>query len=427
MERNKNTAAAADKNEKGQASKKIRLNKAQLICIAAAFATAFLSVLSKKADILSGDGISIERTEPGTADKVYELEVEGISQKAETINVRVSGREYSEEEAVGQFERIMEELPEYIIGENESLENITGDMTLPKRLEGFGGIRLSWNSEDSEVIANNGSVNNSELKEPKRINLYLTLNTGSSSEKFCIPVTVYPTENISAEQLTANLEKLIKEADSEQITSDRLILPESVNGYRLSYKTKKNRSCIGIIAIGIIAAFVIGLKPKQEIRKAEKKRETMLLLDYSEVVSKLAVYIGAGLAVRNAWIKISEDYQKKLSAGQIEIRPVYEEMLLTAAELKNGTAETKAYTDFAKRCPQKCYIKLISLLEQEIKTGDAGVRTAMELEIRDAFEQRKNVARRLGEEAGTKLILPLMLSLAEVMLIAAVPAMLALA
>ena len=71
-------------------------------------------------------------------------------------------------------------------------------------------------------------------------------------------------------------------------------------------------------------------------------------------------------------------------------------------------------------------MKLISLLEQERKTGDARIRDAMELEVRQAFEQRKNVARRLGEEAGTKLMAPLMLSLITVLLIVAIPAMMTL-
>ena len=61
-----------------------------------------------------------------------------------------------------------------------------------------------------------------------------------------------------------------------------------------------------------------------------------------------------------------------------------------------------------------------------MKTGDSKIRAEMELEVRDAFEQRKNTARRLGEEAGTKLMLPLMHSLLTVLIITVVPAMLTL-
>mgnify|MGYP003379931437 FL=1 len=41
----------------------------------------------------------------------------------------------------------------------------------------------------------------------------------------------------------------------------------------------------------------------------------------------------------------------------------------------------------------------------------------------EAFEQRKHQARRLGEEAGTKLLLPLFLLLAVVMVMVALPAL----
>lgn len=145
------------------------------------------------------------------------------------------------------------------------------------------------------------------------------------------------------------------------------------------------------------------------------------------MVSKIMVYMGAGLAVRNAWIRIAKDYEKNLKSGHTDPRKVYEEMLITAGELERGVPETKAYADFLKKCPQQCYMKLISLLEQERKTGDSRIRDAMELEVRQALEQRKNVARRLGKEAGTKLMVPLVLSLITVLLIVAVPAMMTLA
>ena len=44
--------------------------------------------------------------------------------------------------------------------------------------------------------------------------------------------------------------------------------------------------------------------------------------------------------------------------------------------------------------------------------------------MEEAFEQRKHQARRLGEEASTKLLLPLFLMLGVVMIMVAVPAML---
>ena len=58
--------------------------------------------------------------------------------------------------------------------------------------------------------------------------------------------------------------------------------------------------------------------------------------------------------------------------------------------------------------------------------GARNLLAMLELEMEDAFEQRKTTARRLGEEAGTKLLLPLFIMLGIVMIIVIVPAMSAL-
>ncbi len=48
--------------------------------------------------------------------------------------------------------------------------------------------------------------------------------------------------------------------------------------------------------------------------------------------------------------------------------------------------------------------------------------SVLEAEMEAAFEQRKNLARRLGEEASTKLLLPLFMMLLIVMVMITVPA-----
>lgn len=52
------------------------------------------------------------------------------------------------------------------------------------------------------------------------------------------------------------------------------------------------------------------------------------------------------------------------------------------------------------------------------------MRELLRAEMTEAFELRKHGARRMGEEAGTRLLLPLFLMLGVVMVMVAVPAML---
>jgi 1,4-dihydroxy-2-naphthoate octaprenyltransferase len=69
------------------------------------------------------------------------------------------------------------------------------------------------------------------------------------------------------------------------------------------------------------------------------------------------------------------------------------------------------------------YLKLSGLLEQNRRTGTKNLRDIFQTEMADALEQRKNLALRLGEEAGTRLLIPLFLMLGIVMVMIMVPAM----
>ena len=68
-------------------------------------------------------------------------------------------------------------------------------------------------------------------------------------------------------------------------------------------------------------------------------------------------------------------------------------------------------------------MKLSGLLEQNRKNGSRNLGDTLKIEMTEAFEQRKHQARRLGEEAGTKLLLPLFMMLTVVMIMIAVPAL----
>ena len=70
--------------------------------------------------------------------------------------------------------------------------------------------------------------------------------------------------------------------------------------------------------------------------------------------------------------------------------------------------EGRAYRLFGDRCGLRQYQKLAALLEQNMRTGTRGMRQLLEEEMALALEQRKDLAKRQGEEAGTKLLLPLL-------------------
>ena len=176
-------------------------------------------------------------------------------------------------------------------------------------------------------------------------------------------------------------------------------------------------------ALGIAGAVLLKAKEKQDVKRRETKRKQQMLMDYSEVLSRLIIFLGAGMSIRTAWDKIALEYRQMVEAGRRRSRFVYEEMYETTCQMKSGVSEGQAFSEFGRRCGLQHYMKLSGLLEQNRKNGSRNLRDTLKIEMTEAFEQRKHQARRLGEEAGTKLLLPLFMMLTVVMIMIAVPAL----
>ena len=153
-----------------------------------------------------------------------------------------------------------------------------------------------------------------------------------------------------------------------------------------------------------------------------KKRKEQMLLDYPEIINKFTLLVNAGMTVKQAWSKLTEDYEKKILSSQLKKRYAYEEMLVTVRELKLGVPESIAFEQFGRRVGLLPYIKFGSLIAQNIKKGSKGLSELLSKEASEAFEERKELAKRLGEEAGTKLLAPMMIMLLIVFIIILIPA-----
>jgi len=208
------------------------------------------------------------------------------------------------------------------------------------------------------------------------------------------------------------------------------------------YYRKKISLCLAVLAAGVVLillaliqgtmepllfllvpASVLGVFFGQdmELYKQCKLRNRELLWEYPEFVSKLQLLLCSGMSIRSAFFKIGKEYQKNLQKGGKK-RYVNEELLLALRKMENGMSETEALEFFGRRCHLFCYKKMVSLIQQNLKRGTDGLRETLMKETKAAFEERKQAARRLGEEAGTKLLFPMMLMLGIVMVIIMIPA-----
>lgn len=361
----------------------------------------------------------IERPYVDEDDTEVKIEVEGLLEGSQKIEIPVSKRVYSNEEVKEAMKKGMDEILKILPGENTSLQNITTDLNPVSELSDLG-LSLKWDFGDGDIIDIQGKVDNENLSESVDIDIGVTLSYESYEESYVIPARVMPKPLTADESLIKRFKDYISVADKKSAGESGFYLPESFEGKKLVYHLEDSMNFHLIWIMGIIVAILLYLREKNNDRQKLEKKKRELLKDYPDIVSKLIVFIGAGLSVRQSWEGIVKDYESENK----EKRYAYEEMAKSLARLKTGTPENVVYKEFGRSCLLRQYMKLASLLEQNRKSGISTLSTLLGMESQSAWEERLNLAKREGEELNTKLLLPLFMMLLIVMMMIIVPALL---
>lgn len=174
---------------------------------------------------------------------------------------------------------------------------------------------------------------------------------------------------------------------------------------------------ISCVVIYIIPYFVVnGIKSKSE------KRRIQMMIDYPELIDRLSLLIGAGLSVKGCFIKIAGEYAAKKKNGLTGYHYLYEEITYIVRQVENGKAEAPVYEEFGKRSGLLSYMKLSTMLVQNLKKGNRDMLDKLRLTSLDALEERKNVMKQMGEKASSKLLMPMMLQFIMILVIIMYPA-----
>lgn len=361
----------------------------------------------------------IQRPYVDEDDTEVKIEVEGLLEGSQKIEIPVSKRVYSDEEVKEAMKKGMDEILNILPGENTSLQNITTDVNPVSELSDLG-LSVKWDFGDGDIIDIQGKVDNENLGESVDIDIGVTLSYESYEESYVIPARVMPKPMSADESLIKRFKDYISVADKKDVGEAGFYLPESFEGKKLVYHLEDGMNFHLIWIMGIIVAILLYLREKNNDRQKLEKKKRELLKDYPDIVSKLIVFIGAGLSVRQSWEGIVKDYESENK----EKRYAYEEMAKSLARLKTGTQENVVYKEFGRSCLLRQYMKLASLLEQNRKSGISTLSTLLGMESQSAWEERLNLAKREGEELNTKLLLPLFMMLLIVMMMIIVPALL---
>lgn len=392
----------------------------------------------------AGTGTETEDRGRGSGD---EAEAQADVKDYGTYTVTIHARRYTREEAQKRAREILDRFPDSLLGTNTAPDMIRTPLSMPPS-SAMAPFAVTWESSRYAVLDTDGSIFNSEYTpdQAEAVDLTVVLTYAGYRFQKKMNFVVRAPLHDEREEFCGEIRSALQSAEEESASGAHFVLPREVAGKTLDWREQAEDISGSVLLLGAAACAAAWYILDSRLHEKTRQRSRQLALDYPKLTSKFVLYLGAGMSVRNVFYKCAADslradgrkkqgaapgtrfpgeneIQRTSRSGQKqETRWLGEELLLVCNELESGISETEAYMHFGRRCRLRQYSRLSSLLVQNLRRGNDTLLQVLQEEARTSFEERKNLARELGEEAGTKLLLPMMIMLGVTMLIIIVPA-----
>lgn len=362
---------------------------------------------------------SLERNPPGKGENIYDLTVSG-GDFSEKMEVKVEEQELSHQEIKNLFAEAKKEIEESFLGENDSLDHVNQNVVVSDTYQN-GLVEADWSFDNSDVIASDGTLRQEGIEQEELVTASVRLYYREYESQYTFSFMVEPPDPDTQEGFLYSVKKALKDQQEISSQDEMLTLPVAAGDYQLQWSVQKANRGMQLVFLGAAAGGAMVFANREEEKRKLRREEEEKRKDYPELISSLSLYIGAGFGVQQAFGQICDMYMEQ--RREEEIRPGYEQILMTYREMQDGTGQTEALRHLGQRNALPEYRKLSLLLIQNLRRGTRELCLILEREELIAFDMRKMQAQKSGEEASTKLLLPMMGMLVIVLVILMVPAM----
>ena len=362
----------------------------------------------------------IARNEPGQGAQEKEFLVDVAGEfKDYPLKLEIAEKKQTEAQKRAYLKEARKELDVVILGDNPSADAVSKALFLPEYLQ-EGAVEVSYRFSDYHIFHADGTIRQ-EPEEPAVVEITAELTCQEVANLYQFSVCAVPREKSLQERIAEKLNSLVVEQNEREDVS-YVVLPDKLEGRKVTWRKHAINKSFVIVFLGAAVAAGLIFREKEAEKRQREKRERQLMMDYPGIVGKFSLLLGAGMNISLAWEKIALSYQRNRVSGETEKRYAYEEMLTALHEISEGTGELQAYENFGNRCQLATYRRLSSMIVQNVRKGSQGMQKLLEQEEWEAYEQRKAHARQMGEEAGTKLLLPMGIMLVIVLAVLVIPA-----
>ena len=376
------------------------------------------------------DSYYIKRQSYDGDDKKYEFRIMGEGE-VEDVDLVVSPKKLKPKEVSERMELAFKYLDEHLKGNNPSLLEITGDIDIslphdeyPFDIEALPSDYLLIDEEgtvrNEESYLKAAGFTGTELFTGIKTGIKVILWYGEVKNEKEYELTIFPRKKNEWEKQIAAVTEFFERKNKEAEYEDGFELPAEYDGLEIISLDQQGLSPTGVLVIGFIMAFLIVVREAETKRKQKLCREQELMYAYPWFINEMVLMLGAGMQVKNIFSLMV--FKAQTMKEDDHRRFLIEELKQAQHGFDIGMSEGRIYYELGRRLQLSCYIKIMSLLEQNVKKGSKGLVAAFEQEERNAFVERMNLAKKRGEEAGTKLLGPMILLLLIIMLMIMVPA-----
>lgn len=151
-----------------------------------------------------------------------------------------------------------------------------------------------------------------------------------------------------------------------------------------------------IVLIAVVGSVMLVWYMDELMKDKLTERREELMRDFPKVLSKMTLLVNSGMIMREAWQKVAQNGEGV----------IYDEMRLTISEQQMGITELDSYKHFADRCNVKEIRRFVSTLIQNMQKGNAEMTYFLKELTDEMWEFKKTNAKKQGEAANSKLLLP---------------------
>lgn len=162
-----------------------------------------------------------------------------------------------------------------------------------------------------------------------------------------------------------------------------------------------------LFIVGIVVGVVLLMNSLKTPKELVEKRAEDCVIEFPNMVTKLALLINSGMILREAWFLVAESTTGELNSL----------MRASCETMKNGKSDIDAIYEFGVKSGSKELKKFSSILVQGLEKGNSELADLLTQQSSELWEIKRQKMLQKGDVAATKLVIPTTLMFAGIILV----------